>query len=100
MIVERSLENEFQDIKEKVWRAYMEGNKQLKPCPFCGDTPTITVRQITDEDDCAWWRATITCDNCGCTFKDDHTYENAIEAELYSSRLVERWNNRIKLKDE
>lgn len=72
--MERSLENEFQDIKQKIFHAYMENNKLLKPCPFCGSSAAITAHQINDEDDYAWWRATITCDNCGCTFKDDHTY--------------------------
>lgn len=97
--MERSLENELQDIKEKVWRAYMEGNKQLKPCPFCGDTPTITVRQITDEDGYTIWRALVACDNCGCEMKDNHAYEDVLEAELYSSRLVDKWNGRVKLKN-
>lgn len=98
--MEKSLENEFQDIKQEIFHAYIENNKQLKPCPFCGSHAAITAHQIIDEDDYAWWRATITCDNCGCTFKDDHTYENVLEAELYSSRLVEKWNNRVRLKND
>ena len=95
--MKKSLKNKYQDIKDEIWQAFVDDIKRLKPCPFCGDTPTLDICQTTDEDGFATWYASIRCHNCGCIMKDfDHFYEDAIEARLHSSMLIENWNNRVK----
>lgn len=95
------LKNKYKELENEINHDYHENIHNLKACPFCGDTPTLDICQSTDEDDWSFWYVSIRCHNCGCTMKDfTHIYENSIESKLHSDYLVEKWNMRIKLKDE
>ena len=68
---------------------YETQNEELKPCPFCGNTPV-------------WWlkgnmrtpsrTITIQCHNCGVTMS-----KSALRLDLnwLMNLCVEKWNNRF-----
>lgn len=91
------LKNRYEKIKREIWEVQVAYRKSLKPCPFCGDTPSIDAYYSTYENGGTYWYNKIYCSNCGCQM-EDHTYESedVILVELNSYSLVEKWNNRVK----
>lgn len=64
-----------------------EERNVLKPCPFCGNAPTITFKSF---DGC--YR--IDCVHCGIMF-----YLKAGAAEKSKERCIDAWNRRVKEDD-
>ena len=95
------LRNEFNKVCTKINNEFYKQRNTLKPCPFCGDTPTIDICQQEDTDGWAFWAPSIRCSNCGYSMKDiRNQYESSIEARLCSPYLIAKWNTRVKLKEE
>lgn len=81
-------------LREAVIEMMNSGTYELKPCPFCGSTPTIMSREFFEELDEENGLAciTINCKNCGLDFRD-HTHDEHnyfVRAFLVS----EKWNRR------
>lgn len=96
----KNLQEEFNKLEADVGKEFFKQIKTLKPCPFCGDTPTIDIHQQEDTDGYVFWAPSIKCSNCGCSMNDiRNQHENSIEAKLGSSYLIAKWNTRIKLKE-
>lgn len=93
----RELKIELNKIYEEINKKFYEQRKALKPCPFCGDTPTIDIYT----DDYGFWASSIRCSNCDYLMKDIRNQcETPIEARLNSPYLITKWNTRVKLKEE
>lgn len=95
------LKKRYYEIKKEIWNAQTGYRKSLKPCPFCGDTPTIGTYYSIGEDGEIYWYNKIQCSNCGCQMEDKrHISEDVMGVELGADYIVEKWNMRVKLKDE
>lgn len=65
----------------------------LKPCPFCGATPTLESRDVEPQNDSWYGRKDadfVLCD-CGACLFDGSFHEGFYDAE---TRAVEAWNRR------
>jgi Lar family restriction alleviation protein len=61
----------------------MSKKSKLKPCPFCGDSATMTTEEYGGS---AKFVSEISCDNCGVT-----------KSDLYGppEEAAARWNQRV-----
>lgn len=94
----KELNQRYNELNSDSINYFIELNKQLKPCPFCGDIPTLDLKYVNDEDGFGFWCPIISCFNCGCGMTSKNQYEDEMGARLCSDYLVEKWNSRVKLK--
>lgn len=73
-------------------------NEELKPCPFCGGTVSISLHGTRISE--YWWsinRGLNDQTNCTCRLfmeSDKFDYFNAERKEEAKKRLIEGWNTR------
>ena len=96
----KELNQKYEELRHDSIKHTIELSKKLKPCPFCGDTPILDFKYASDEDGFGFWYTIISCFNCGCEMTSRSQYEDEMEARICSDYLVEKWNMRVKLKDE
>jgi hypothetical protein len=71
---------------------------ELKPCPFCGGTPSIVTRDVELQGD-PWYgkkNETFVLCECGCCLFDGGFHEGFWDAE---TRAVAAWNSRAAAKE-
>lgn len=71
---------------------------KLKPCPFCGQTPTLEVKPM--------WHGShgyhgcfeydIHCKNCGCRVGLGQNTDIYISSEEAMNNAIKKWNRRAK----
>ena len=96
----KELNQRYGELRSDSIKYIIKLSKKLKPCPFCGGTPILDFKYASDEDGFGFWYPIISCFNCGCDMVDKNQYEDEMGARICSDYLVEKWNSRVKLKDE
>lgn len=96
----KELNQKYEELRSDSIKHTVELSKKLKPCPFCGDTPILDFKYVSDEDGFGFWYPIISCFNCGCEMTSRNQYEDEMGARICSDYLVEKWNMRTKLKNE
>lgn len=98
--MDEKLKNNFEYLKKEIHHIFMENMNNINPCPICGYPAIISIHQVDGKNGYTLWKPFIKCTICNWDMDSNWGYENEVEAELYSTKLVEKWNNMVKLKDE
>ena len=73
----------------------MSENKiELKPCPFCGGTETLSVahKAFWNMNDDLFYEGFACCKNCEIVLKTHEGYGSGADAE---NAAIEKWNRRM-----
>lgn len=77
--------------------------KELKPCPFCGNVPEIVLKSYGHQAEGFKQSHMIWCPKCGCTFNRyfDSVFNRNIDGEFIIKedglkKAINAWNRRTK----
>lgn len=69
---------------------------RVKPCPFCGEQPTVKPDDPSVEGD-AWGE--VSCENSECPVivrvEDGETVSDERGSDEYKRAAIRRWNKRV-----
>ena len=83
-------------LRETVITKMQSGDFEIKPCPFCGGTPTLmaqkTFEHLKEIGDDGKACITIECKKCNLSFYD-HTHDEQ-DYVIRKFLVTEKWNRR------